>query len=53
MATDREPQGAKRTAWNVAIALLVIAILIGLAIALIGGGGAEENEQALLLGLPR
>ena len=47
MAGEEPPRGAKRTAWNIGIALLVLAVVIALFIALMGGGGAAENESLL------
>jgi hypothetical protein len=43
-----EPQGARRTRWNVGIALLVLAIVVLIVVLMVGGGGPEENETASL-----
>ena len=44
MAGEEAPKGRRRTLWNIGIALVVLAIVIGIFIALLGGGGQEETS---------
>ncbi len=44
MAGQEAPKGRRRTVWNIAIALVVLAIVVAIFIALLGGGGQEETS---------